>query len=132
MAVLTFVVGSQELVAGVLDSRELLYSPSYLSGPSVVSANAYKLELLSELEAPDGNGTLEALLPSDAEFKEMFEAERLYRLALSHQTNRRRIVVSSSLLAVATLLFATHWVWLTRRERSGTPSRSTAARPGGA
>lgn len=119
VAILTFVLGSRQLVWGVLDFRELPYSEAYTQGPSLASLGAYKWDVLSGLEIRDWSGMEQALLPTESEFQEMYEQERAHRIVLSYQRHRRRIVVSLAVLSVAVLLFATHWSWLRRRERAG-------------
>lgn len=123
VAVLILVFGTRQLVQSNLDLRELQYSEAYTNGPSLVSLGAYRLDLLKRLELQDPDGVEVAVLPTDEEFQQMFEQERLYRLALSHQVNRSRMIVSLALLGVAFLLFASHWIWLQRRERAGSPDR---------
>jgi hypothetical protein len=116
VAVLTFLIGTARLVGAVLDMRELPYTRSYANGPSLVSLGAYRIDLLRGVGAEQGGGAAASLIPPDSTLQRMFEAERLYRLALGHQTSRRTITVSVALLALATLLFAFHWTWLRRRE----------------
>lgn len=120
VAVLTFLFGCVELTRGILDYREPPYTESYRAGPTLVSFGAYKLELLGRAELDGAGGAVDALLPTDSTFRQMYEAERLYRLAVSHQTSRRRVTVSVVLLGAAVLLFGSHWLWLRRRERPGT------------
>lgn len=123
VAVLTFIFGAGDLVRGILDLRELPYSEVYEEGPSLVSLGAYRVDVLSRLEFRDQAGAVESLLPADSDFPQMFERERLYRLALSHQRNRTRVMVNLTLLGVALVLFISHWTWLRRRERTG-PSKA--------
>lgn len=118
VAVLVFIVASARLTGGILDIREPPYTKTFLRGPSLVSTGTYRMDLLGREGLAGAGDTVAALLPTESEFREMYEAERLYRLALSHQASRRTIMVSVVLLAVAVLVFATHWEWLRRRERS--------------
>lgn len=118
VAVLTFLFAAAHLVGAMLDIRELPLTESYINGPSLVSVGAYKLDLLSRMGIEEGGETVASFFPSDSTLQQMFGAERLHRLALSHQTSRRTIVINLVLLALAVLLFAAHWLWLRRRERS--------------
>lgn len=118
VAVLSFLFGAVNLVGGVLDIRELPYTRSYMGGPSLVSLGAYKIDLMSEVGIEEASAATVSLVPSDSTLQRMFEAERLHRLALSHQVSRRTIVINLVLLVLATLLFTAHWRWLRARERS--------------
>lgn len=124
ITVLTFLFGTAQLVGAMLDIRELPYTESYVNGPSLVSLGAYKLDLLSRVGIEEGSGVAASVLPPDSTLQRMLEAERLHRLALSHQTSRRTIVVDLALLVLAVGLFAVHWMWLRRRERTASAEAS--------
>lgn len=117
LAVVTFLVASAEVIRATLDLRELPYSATYREGPSLVSLGAYRMDLLSRAGTADSSAVAAAVLPPDSTLQSMFESERLYRLALSHQANRKTVVIGVVLQALAALLFAAHWIWLRRRER---------------
>lgn len=117
LAILTFLVSFGGLVGGVLDLREPPYTEVYRDGPTLVSLGAYKADILSRGGFSDLGEAGESLVPSDSVFARMYDAERLYRLALTHQVSRRTIAVHAGLLAVAVFLFGFHWQWLRRRER---------------
>lgn len=119
VAVLIFVLASATLTGGILDLREPPYTETYRDGPTLVSFGAYRVEMLSRLKLDGTEGAMETLLPSDSTLQEMYEKERLYRLALSHQASRRTITVSLVLMGVAVLLFLTHWGWFCRRKVPG-------------
>jgi hypothetical protein len=118
VAVLTFLFGTVNLVGAMLDSRELPYTPSYVDGPSLVSLGAYKIDLLSRIGVEEGSEAAASFFPPDSALRRMLDAERLHRLALSHQTSRRTIVINLVLMMLAVLLFAAHWMWLRARERT--------------
>lgn len=118
LAIVTFLVASAELVDGVLDLREPPYTTSYREGPSLVTLESYRLDLLDRAEPRDSAVAAAASLPPDSTLQRMFERERLYRLAVSHQTSRKTIVVNLVLQVLALGLFTSHWIWLRRRERS--------------
>jgi hypothetical protein len=120
VAVLAFLFGAVNTVRAYLDIRELLYTEYYMTGPSLVSLGAYKIDLLSRLQIEEGSGAVAALFPPDSTLQRMLEAERLQRLALSHQLSRRTMVVNLVLVALAVLIFAAHWMWLRVRERTAT------------
>jgi len=109
------------LTHGILDIRELEYTPTYHdSGPSLVSLGAYKLDVLGRGGlggaggGEDAASATVAAVSTTSGFARMYEAERLYRLALAHQASRTRIVVSLVLLMGALFLFGSHAVWLGR------------------
>lgn len=118
VAVLTFIFGAEHMVGAVLDIRELPYTQYYMNGPSLASLGAYKVDLLSRIRTEEEGGALVSLFPSDSTLQGMLEAERLQRLALSHQLSRRAIVINLFLLLLAGVLFAAHWIWLGTRERA--------------
>lgn len=121
VATLIFVFGAVEMTGGILDLREPPYTETYRSGPSLVSVDAYRMDVLARGGFVGDDGSPTGRLPSDAEWREMYEAERMYRLALTHQTARRAIMVSLVLQVAAVLLFIGHWSWLRRRERPPPP-----------
>lgn len=118
VAVLAFLVGAVRLVGAGLDMRELPYTPSYVNGPSLVSLEAFKLDLLSQVGLEEGSGAVASFFPTDSTLRRMLDAERLHRLALSHQISRRTLVVNLVLVGLAVLIFAAHWMWLRARERT--------------
>lgn len=124
VAVLTFIVGADQFVGGILDLRELPFTESYINGPSLVSLGAYKVDLLSRTGVEDGSAAVASVLPPDSTLQRMLDAERLSRLALSFQTSRRTIVVNLVLMTIAVGLFAGHWIWLRSRERSASKGPS--------
>lgn len=124
LAVLTFLFGAVKLVGAVLDIRELPYTQYYMNGPSLASLGAYKIDLLSRFRIEGGSEAVASLLPPDSALQRMLEAERLQRLALSHQLSRRSIVINLTLVALAVLIFAAHWMWLRVRERTATEEGS--------
>jgi hypothetical protein len=124
VTILTFLVGAVQLVGGVLDIRELPYTAYYIDGPSLVSLGAYKVDLLSKTGIGGGSAAMASVLPPDSTLQRMLEAERLNRLALSHQLSRRTIVINLVLVVLAVALFVGHWMWLRTRER--TASRETS------
>lgn len=118
LAVVTFLFGTVWAVSAYLDTRELPYTAIYRRGPSVVSWESYKLDVLSRFVTEQGSDGAVSLIPAeDSTWQKMFEAEQRDRLALSHQLTRRSLVVSLVTLGVAILLFASHWMWLRSRER---------------
>lgn len=117
LAIATFLVASAELVEGVLDLREPPYTTTYRDGPSLVTLESYRLDLLDRVAPRDSAFAAAAQLPTDSTLQSMYERERLYRLALSHQTSRKTIVVNLVLQVLAVGLFTAHWIWLRRRER---------------
>lgn len=124
VAVLTFLFAAVKVVGAVLDIRELPYTRSYLNGPSLVSLEAYKIDLLSRIATTEESEAVASFFPADSALQRMLEAERLHRLALSHQTSRRTLVTNLVLLVLAVLLFAAHWMWLRARERSASAEAS--------
>lgn len=121
VATLIFVFGAAEMTGGIVDLREPPYTETYRSGPSLVSVDAYRMDVLARGGFAGDDESTTGLLPSDAEWREMYEAERMYRLALTHQWSRRTIIVSLVLQVAAVLLFIGHWSWLRRRERPPSP-----------
>lgn len=122
VAILAFMYGSVRVTGGMLDLREPPYTKIYRNGPSLVSVGSYRMDLLGQLGCPGAESPTAVGLPADSSFQRMYEAERMYRLALSHQVTRRKIVVNVVLQVLAVLLFAAHWAWLRRRERPSTPA----------
>lgn len=118
VAVLTFLFGAVQAVGAMLDIRELPYTASYVNGPSLVSLGAYKIDLLSRIGADDAGEAAESLVPPDSTLQRMLEAERLHRLALSHQTSRRSLVINLVLLSLTVILFTAHAMWLRARGRT--------------
>lgn len=119
LAIVTFLVASAELVEGVLDLREPPYTTTYREGPSLVTLESYRMDLLDRAAPRDSALAAATRLPQDSTLQSMFERERLYRLALSHQTSRKTIMVNLVLQVLAIGLFTAHWIWLRRRERGG-------------
>lgn len=123
VAILVFLFACAGLTIGIVDLREPPYTQTYREGPTLVSLDAYKMDLLARTGCTSASGGSDIALPAqsaasaDSGFARMYEAERLYRLALSHQASRRRIVVSLVLLGGALLLFASHAAWLASRSR---------------
>jgi hypothetical protein len=117
LAIVTFLVASAELVDGIVDLREPPYTTTYREGPSLVTLESYRMDLLDRAAPRDSALAAAAQLPPDSTLQSMFERERLYRLALSHQTSRKTIVVNLVLQVLAVGLFTAHWIWLRRRER---------------
>lgn len=114
VAILAFLYGGTRLAGAVLDARELLYTEEYRSGPSLVSEDVYRMEL--SIRAGDaGAGGAAAVLPPDSTIRRMYDQERKYRLALSHQRTRRSIAVNLFLVVAAAGIFAGHAWWLRRR-----------------
>lgn len=118
VAILVFLFAGARLADGLVDQREPPFTEAYRNGPSLVSLEAYRVDLLSRLGTGAAGGATEALLPADSTLERMYEAERLYRLGLSRQATRRTIVVNLVLLVLAVTLFAAHWTWLQKRTRS--------------
>lgn len=117
VAVLTIVFACTSLAGRFLDFREPPYTKTYRDGPTLVSFGSYKMDVLSQLQFDGAGGAVGTLIPSDSTFRQMYEKERLYRLAVSHQVSRRGMAVNAVLLGVALLVFGSHWMWLRRRER---------------
>lgn len=118
VSVLVFLFATVGLTGAILDIRELPYTRSYVNGPSLVSPESYRLDLLRRVGFEECGGAPASVIPTDLELKRMFEAERLHRLALSHQVSRTALVTHLVLALVAVLLFGGHWIWLRRRERT--------------
>lgn len=121
VTVLVFLYGSVEVAGAMLDLREPPYTQTYRRGPSLSSVGTYRMDVLGQQGFAGAGGPTASTVPADSAFQQMYEAERLYRLALSHQVSRRTIVVNVVLQILAVLLFASHWAWLQRRERSSLP-----------
>lgn len=116
--VLVVLFATTRLTEAILDLRELLYTQSYIHGPSLTSLGSYRVDLLRRIGVEECDGARASLIPEDSDLAGMYEAERLNRLALSHQVSRTTAVTNLVLALVATLLFAGHWIWLRRRERA--------------
>lgn len=116
VSVLVLLFAASELTESVLDLREPPYSESYREGPTLVSLEAYRLDVVGRagLAEPSAAGATPAV--PDSTVRRMYEAERLYRLALSHQVNRRRLMRSAVLMTLALFLFGVHAGWLWRRQ----------------
>ena len=125
VALLAFLYAAVNMMGAVLDMRELPYTRPYMNGPSLVSLGAYKVDLLSRIN--EGSGAALSLLPPDSTLQRMLQAERLHRLALSHQMSRRTLVVNLVLLVLAVVLFTAHAMWLRARERATSTERSRSA-----
>jgi hypothetical protein len=118
VTVIVFLFVAARMTNGILDMRELPYTESYIHGPSLVSLGSYRLDLVRRIGIEGCGGAAASVLPTDSDLARMFEAERLHRLALSHQVSRSAILSSLVLALLAALLFAGHWKWLRGRERT--------------
>jgi hypothetical protein len=112
--VITIVISISGLVTALMDRRgstNVSYGwqdPQYLS-----SLGMYKLDLIRSYRNTSGPGA-QTVLPSDTEIRAMYEAAKNYRNHSALQESNKSIVINSSLIAVCTFLFFTHWSWLRR------------------
>jgi hypothetical protein len=56
--------------------------------------------------------------PDDEALREMYEAEKVDRIASGRLTARRTLTQTTLTMFVCAVLFATHWVWLRRIARN--------------
>lgn len=119
IAVVTLLISSKGIIDASFDLSAPLRADRYMSGMNLTSFEAYKRERGERRERPVEAGTVPAQPAlTDEQLRQMYEDQRA-----DHRENVRframRSLVSHLLLvAIASILFATHWRWL-RKDAGG-------------
>lgn len=106
---------------GVIDAGFRMASPleaDYGYDPMLSSFEGFRSARIEQRPAR-APGEAAAPVPTDAELRSEYEALRHARLTQSRFQARRSITTNGLLLVTALILFAVHWRWLRREERSG-------------
>ena len=120
IAVVTILFSSKSIIDAAFDLSAPLRADRYRSDVSLTSFETYKRERLERRPAPANNAPDSARVQwTDQQLRQMFEDARVEQIDDVRFRAMRSLVSSIILIAIASLLFVTHWRWL-RRESAVT------------
>lgn len=118
IAVVTLLISSKGIIDASFDLSAPLRADRYMSGLNLTSFEAYKRDRLERRDRPAPEAAAPQRTWTDEELRTMFEDERTNHTESVRFRALRSLVSNVLLVAIASLLFLTHWRWL-RRESSG-------------
>ena len=120
IAVVTILFSSKSIIDAAFDLSAPLRADRYRSDVSLTSFETYKRERLERRPAPVNNAPDSARIQwTDQQLRQMFEDARVEQIDDVRFRAMRSLVSSIILIAIASLLFFTHWRWL-RKESAVT------------
>jgi hypothetical protein len=119
IAVVTLLFASKSIIDSSFDLSAPLRADRYMSGMNLTSYEGYKRDRLERRDRSTAAGP-QAALPelTDAEIRKLYETERADHVDNVKFRAMRSLVSNILLVAIAAILFLTHWRWL-RRETAG-------------
>ena len=119
IAVVTLLFSSKGIIDSSFDLSAPLRADRYMAGMNLTSFEAYKRDRLERRDRPTAVGPEAPVAPpTDAELREMYESARADQIDNVRFRAMRSLVSNILLVAIAAILFLTHWRWL-RRETGG-------------
>ena len=115
IAVVTLLFSSKGIIDAAFDLSAPLRADRYMSGINLTSFEIYKRERVERRDRPTMvEGAPVQRTFTDAELRTMYEEERASHIDNVKFRATRSLVSNVLLVAIAFLLFATHWRWLRR------------------
>ena len=115
IAVVTLLFSSKGIIDAAFDLSAPLRADRYMSGMNLTSFEVYKRERAARRDRPTMvEGAPAQRTWTDAELRAMYEEERTSHIDNVKFRATRSLVSNVLLVAIAFLLFATHWRWLRR------------------
>lgn len=123
VAVIVMVGNIGDFTNSVLALGDPLHVDFRFAGPDNASLDSYEAfrvsqEQAHEQRARNCENTTITPLPSDSVLQHRFATLRASRESEVRASARRQLIQSAVLLALAVLLFTTHWRWVRGRERA--------------
>lgn len=116
VSVITFLICISTLLNAFFDLQDPLHSGYNLPGsPSLVTYENYRIDILKNLPKSDDSASL---LPDEQTLRAMYEAARNDKITSVKSQANRTIIISLILIAICVTLFATHWRWIRKMNKS--------------
>jgi ATP-dependent Zn protease len=106
ISVITIIISLSSLVSAMIDRSDPIYANRY--DISLTSFENFKMNSLKSI------GKDQAYIPNDQELLKMFEDARADKIKMIQHQSNRTIVVSSLIIIISILLFASHW-WIMKK-----------------
>ena len=106
VAVITFIIAATSFISAVIDRSDPLYGG--YSQIDLSSFEKYKMDVLKSTTKED------AYIPSDEAIRDMYDAAKADKINKVMHQSFRTMVVSGVIIAIAAILFGSHW-WIARR-----------------
>lgn len=115
VAIVTLLFSSKNIIDASFDMSAPLRADRYMSGMSLTSFESWKRDRIERRDRPTPVGGVPVQpQPGDAELRKIFEAERADHTENVKFRAMRSLVSNILLVAIAFVLFVTHWRWLRR------------------
>lgn len=108
VAVITFIIATTSFISAMIDRADPLYGG--YSKTDLSSFEKYKIDVL-QATTKDA-----AYLPTDKAIRKMYEAAKTDRINKVMHNSFRDMVVSGVIMAIALVLFSTHWLIMKKYE----------------
>jgi hypothetical protein len=106
VAVITFIIAATSFISAIIDRSDPLYGG--YSQVDLSSFEKYKMDVLKSTTKED------AYIPGDDDIRDMYDAAKADMINKVMHQSFRTMVVSGVVIAIAIILFGTHW-WIARK-----------------
>ncbi len=106
VAVITFIIAITSFISAVIDRSDPLYGG--YSQVDLSSFEKYKMDVLKSTTKED------AYIPGDDDIRDMYDAAKADMINKVMHQSFRTMVVSGVVIAIAIILFGSHW-WIARK-----------------
>lgn len=116
VTVVTLIFTVAGIVNALLDLQDPMHSGFTPQGsPSLASFNNYKMDIMKAPEKTSATFT-----PDDATLREMYNAAKEEKILKVRHDAFQSITVNAVLIVICSILFAVHWIWMRRLDKSET------------
>ena len=113
VAVITFIIAATSFISAIIDRSDPLYGGR--SQIDLSSFEKYKMDVLKSTQKED------AYVPADEAIRDMYEAAKADKINRVMHESFRTMVVSGVVIAIAVILFGSHW-WIARKYEKAAPA----------
>ena len=106
VAVITFIIAATSFISAVIDRSDPMYGG--FSQIDLSSFEKYKMDVLKSTTKDA------AYIPSDEAIRDMYDAAKTDKTNKVMHESFRTMVVSGVIIAIAVILFGSHW-WIARK-----------------
>jgi hypothetical protein len=106
IAVITVLISLSSLVSAIIDRDDPLHAQMY--EVNLTSFENFKMDALKSTKKD------QAYIPDDKTLRNMYEDAKADKINLVKHHTYRTIIVSSLIISISIILFATHW-WIIRK-----------------
>lgn len=118
VAVITFLISVGTMVNSILSLSDPIHSGWSADGTAKLSSyEIYKLDVMKSTRNEKGD-TNSAYVPDETTIKAMYEAERADKIQKVKHDSNKQIIVSTILIVLCIVLFATHWRWMRKLSKA--------------